>query len=71
MTQCISLISLKAQIDGYHTVFLVSASVVLTGAFLALFIGNMRLKKGAKCIWSEEKSPQSLTSTIPSGAEFW
>ncbi|MFA6523669.1 MAG: DHA2 family efflux MFS transporter permease subunit [Candidatus Peribacteraceae bacterium] len=44
----VALIGLKAQIDAYHTVFLVSAIVVAIGAFLALTIGNVEVKKGAK-----------------------
>ena len=48
MGQYISLLSLKAQIDGYHSVFLASACLVLFGAFMALFIGNVHIKKGVK-----------------------
>jgi len=46
--QYIGLIMLKAQINGYHTVFLVSAFIVLVGAVLALTIGNVQMKKGVK-----------------------
>jgi DHA2 family multidrug resistance protein len=46
--QFVALLMTKAQIDGYHTVFFVSASVVLVGAALAYFIGNVEVKKGVK-----------------------
>ncbi|MDD5623225.1 MAG: DHA2 family efflux MFS transporter permease subunit [Candidatus Peribacteraceae bacterium] len=46
--QFVSLLMLRAQIDGYHTVFLVSASVVLMGACLALFIGHVNIRRGVK-----------------------
>ncbi len=36
--QFISLIELKAQIDAYSSVFLISSTLLLIGAFLALFI---------------------------------
>ncbi len=39
----ISLISLKAQINAYHTVFLVSAGIVLVGAFMAIMIGDVKM----------------------------
>jgi len=46
--QFVALLMLKAQIDGYHSVFLASASLVLFGAVMALFIGNVKIKKGVK-----------------------
>ncbi|MDD5041199.1 MAG: DHA2 family efflux MFS transporter permease subunit [Candidatus Peribacteraceae bacterium] len=46
--QFIALISLKAQIGAYHTVFIASGLVVLFGALLALFIPNVRMKPGVK-----------------------
>jgi hypothetical protein len=44
----VSLISLKAQMDGYHTVFIASAAVVMVGAVLAYFIGDLKLKSDVK-----------------------
>jgi EmrB/QacA subfamily drug resistance transporter len=44
--QFVGLIQLKAQISGYQTVFLVSALLVFVGAWMALLIGDIKLKKG-------------------------
>lgn len=46
--QFVGLISLKAQIDGYRTVFWVSAVLVIVGGFLALLIGNVEMKKNVQ-----------------------
>lgn len=46
--QYISLITLKAQIDGYKTVFVVSSILVFIGGLLSYFIGNVKLKKGVE-----------------------
>jgi DHA2 family multidrug resistance protein len=43
--QFVTLISLKAQINAYHTVFISSAVIVLIGALLALMI-KAEIKKG-------------------------
>ncbi len=43
--QYVGLISLKAQIFGYHTVFLVSAAIVFIGAILAFGIGDITMNK--------------------------
>ncbi len=44
----VALIILKAQINGYHVVFLVSAIIVGVGAFLAYFIGDIQIDKDVK-----------------------
>jgi EmrB/QacA subfamily drug resistance transporter len=44
----VALVSLKAQINGYHTVFLVSAAIVMLGAILAFNIGNVKMKPDVK-----------------------
>ncbi len=41
----ISLITLKGQIDGYQTVFFASTVLVITGAVLALFMQNVKMRK--------------------------
>lgn len=46
--QFAGLISLKAQIDAYHLVFIISATIVFFGSFLALSIGNVALDKDQK-----------------------
>ena len=46
--QFVSLITLKAQINGYHTVFITSAFIVLIGAILAFSIGKINMKPGVK-----------------------
>ena len=43
--QYVALIMFKAQINGYKTVFFVSAIIIFIGAILALFIGNVNMKK--------------------------
>jgi EmrB/QacA subfamily drug resistance transporter len=44
----VSLIILKAQMNGYHTVFIVSATIVLIGAFVAYYMGNVNLRSDEK-----------------------
>jgi hypothetical protein len=44
----ISLITLKAQIDAYQNVFLASALLVFVGAWMALFIGDVKMQKDVK-----------------------
>lgn len=44
--QYVSLMTLKAQIDGYRTVFILSALIVIIGAVAALSINNIEMKKG-------------------------
>jgi DHA2 family multidrug resistance protein len=46
--QYVSLITLKAQIDGYRTVFFVSATLVFIGGVLAFFIRNVQMKKNVQ-----------------------
>lgn len=41
--QYISMMTLKAQINGYNTVFETAAILVIIGAFLAYFIGNVKI----------------------------
>jgi hypothetical protein len=43
-----ALIALKAQINAYHTVFYASASVLLLGAVLSLFISNVEMREGVQ-----------------------
>jgi len=43
--QFVGMIILNAQIDGYHTVFLVSAAIVMAGAVLAWFIGDVKMRR--------------------------
>lgn len=45
-TQAIGLISLKAQVSAYSTVFLISSVIVGVGAFLVLFIKFPKHEKG-------------------------
>lgn len=44
----ISLMTLKAQMDGYHVVFIVAAIIVAAGSFLALGMRNVEMKKGVE-----------------------
>jgi EmrB/QacA subfamily drug resistance transporter len=44
----VSLITLKSQINGYHTVFLVAAILLLAGAFMSYAIGNIKATSGGK-----------------------
>jgi len=44
--QYVGLIGLKSQMNGYHTVFMTSATIVFIGAILALSIGDVEMKKG-------------------------
>ncbi len=44
----VSLITLKSQMNGYHTVFIVSATIVLIGAFVAYYMGNVNLRSDEK-----------------------
>jgi hypothetical protein len=37
---------LKSEISAYHTVFIVSSVIVMAGAILAIYIGNIKMKKG-------------------------
>lgn len=46
--QFVALIMLKAQVNGYHTVFLTSAALVLLGAGTAYFIGSLKEDKNVK-----------------------
>ncbi|HEY5137871.1 MAG TPA: DHA2 family efflux MFS transporter permease subunit, partial [Methylococcales bacterium] len=46
--QFVSLITLKAQMNGYHTVFVVSAAIVMIGAFVAYYMGNVNLRGDEK-----------------------
>ncbi len=46
--QFVGLISLKAQINGYDTVYTTSAIIVFIGAILALFISKIDLNKTAE-----------------------
>lgn len=46
--QFVGLMILKSQMDGYHVVFLTSAAILLVGAFLALQIGDVKMKSGVK-----------------------
>ncbi len=46
--QYIGLMTLKAQIDGYHTVFIISAIIVFAGGILALSIGDIKMKTTEK-----------------------
>jgi hypothetical protein len=34
--------------NGYHTVFIVSATIVLIGAFVAYYMGNVNLRSDEK-----------------------
>jgi hypothetical protein len=43
-----ALIGLKAQVDAYRMVFLVGAILVAAGAFLALLIPDVQMKKDVK-----------------------
>ena len=43
--QFVGLISLRAQIDAYHTVFLWSAIIILVGAVMALGIRDVVMRK--------------------------
>ena len=45
--QFVAMIILKADINGYHTVFIVSAAIVLFGAAMAYTIGNVKIDRGA------------------------
>ena len=42
----VPLITLKAQIDGYHTVFIAASVVLVIGAVLILFMENVQLEEG-------------------------
>lgn len=42
--QFVALMTLKAQINGYNTVFEIAAAMVIVGAFLAYFIGNVKIQ---------------------------
>lgn len=44
----ISLMTLKAQIDGYHTVFIAAGLIVGIGAFMVLAMRNVQMKKGVE-----------------------
>ncbi len=44
--QFVSLITLKAQIDAYRTVFLSAGALVCVGAFIILTMRNVEMKKG-------------------------
>jgi EmrB/QacA subfamily drug resistance transporter len=44
----VGLITLKADIDGYHTVFLAAAAIVFFGALMACWIGNVKMRKDMK-----------------------
>lgn len=44
--QYVSLITLKAQIDGYREVFLVSSLLIFAGAALAIFMQNVKMDRG-------------------------
>jgi EmrB/QacA subfamily drug resistance transporter len=46
--QYIALIMLKAQINGYQTVFLVSFFIVFIGGIAALAIGKVKMEKGVQ-----------------------
>lgn len=46
--QYVALITLKAQIDGYRTVFFASAMLILSGAILSLFMQKVTMKKGVQ-----------------------
>ena len=46
--QYIGLISLRAQINGYQTVFVAAALVVFVGAMLAFFIRDVKMNKDVK-----------------------
>lgn len=42
------LITLRAQVDAYRTVFLIGAAIVAAGAFLAFLIPDVDMKQGVK-----------------------
>jgi EmrB/QacA subfamily drug resistance transporter len=46
--QFVGLIILKADINAYHTVFIVSASIVFAGAILAMFMENVKMRRDIK-----------------------
>ncbi len=46
--QVIALITFKAQIDAYHTVFIVSVGFLLIATVLALFLKVKEKKSGAE-----------------------
>jgi hypothetical protein len=46
--QFITLISLKAQIDAFNTVFIVATLMVFFGAVLALFMENVKMKSNVQ-----------------------
>ncbi|MEI8230410.1 MAG: MDR family MFS transporter [Candidatus Peregrinibacteria bacterium] len=46
--QFVALITLKAQINAYHTVYFTAAMVVLIGAVLAMFIPKVKLSRDIK-----------------------
>lgn len=46
--QFVGLITLKAQIDAFNTVFIVASIVVFTGAVLALFMSNVKMRTNVK-----------------------
>jgi hypothetical protein len=41
-----ALIGLKAQVQAYDTVFFIGAIIVFVGAFLALLMPDVEMKKG-------------------------
>jgi EmrB/QacA subfamily drug resistance transporter len=44
----VSLITLKAQMNGYHTVFILSSIIVFLGALLAYYMGDVNLRSDEK-----------------------
>jgi predicted MFS family arabinose efflux permease len=44
----VAMIVLKSQISAYHTVFIVSSVIVFAGAILAIYIGDIKMKKGVQ-----------------------
>jgi len=53
IAQAMGLMSLKAQILSYHTIFIISAAITIFSAFLAYFMLKVRETKSGKEIYIE------------------